>query len=186
MSIKMSPMHQLARRCLRIVALAFLLPGCSHTYQPTVTNPDVLSRKLVQNVTAYVAVPENGRYGDILYSGSGESTAQVLVAEFSKHLSRVSKGVVPETYQEALVAAHAGAFRYLIYPTILHWEDRATEWSGRPDRILLKIVVADTGSDNVISSVLIEGKSRWFTFGGDHPQDLLPDPIQGYVASLFL
>ncbi|WP_254924651.1 DUF4823 domain-containing protein [Aeromonas sp. A35_P] len=30
-----------------------------------------------------------------------------------------------------------------------------------------------------------EGKSKWATFGGDHPQDLLPEPTEKYVNSLY-
>jgi hypothetical protein len=66
MIVKAPPMHKLGGRCLLVVALAFLLLGCSHTYQMTATGSAVLSKKLTQNGTAYVAVPENGRYGDIL------------------------------------------------------------------------------------------------------------------------
>ncbi|NCF25983.1 MAG: DUF4823 domain-containing protein [Gammaproteobacteria bacterium] len=38
----------------------------------------------------------------------------------------------------------------------------------------------------VIDSALIDGKSKWATFGGDHPQDLLEKPLADYARSLFL
>jgi hypothetical protein len=43
----------------------------------------------------------------------------------------------------------------------------------------------DTQNNSTIDSVIINGKSRWGTFGGDHPQDLLHEPIGQYVDSLF-
>jgi len=64
---------------------------------------------------------------------------------------------------------------------ILHWEERAT----KSDRVEVKIVVMAVESGTIIDSVVIKGKSKGFTFGGDHPQDLLPEPIDMYVASLF-
>jgi hypothetical protein len=75
------------------------------------------------------------------------------------------KGLGPRHTKKRL-QQHRLVLSDMVYSTVLHWEDRATEWSGRPDRILLKKVVADAGSDNMISSVFIEGKSKWFTFGG--------------------
>jgi hypothetical protein len=32
-------------------------------------------------------------------------------------------------------------FDYFVIPEILHWEDRATEWSGIPDKIEVKISI---------------------------------------------
>jgi hypothetical protein len=70
-------------------------------------------------------------------------------------------------------------------PEILHWEDRATEWSGIPDRVEVKLLVLEAQGNKEIASIVISGKSKWATFGGDHPQDLLPEPIKQYVESLY-
>jgi hypothetical protein len=73
----------------------------------------------------------------------------------------------------------------LLYPQILQWEDRATEWSGKPDIAAVKLSVLSTDTGALLDSVIIEGKSGLATFGGDHPQDLLPKPMAEYAASLF-
>ena len=62
---------------------------------------------------------------------------------------------------------------------------RATEWSGIPDKIEVKIIVYDGGTGKEVGSTLISGRSKWATFGGDHPQDLLPEPLNSYVESLY-
>jgi hypothetical protein len=36
-----------------------------------------------------------------------------------------------------------------------------------------------------LSSVVLTGRNKWATFGGDHPQDLLAVPLRKYVASLY-
>ena len=82
-------------------------------------------------------------------------------------------------------AAKASGATYLVAPEILHWEDRATEWSGKPDRVDVDIRVIAPTSGAVIASSVISGKSKWATFGGDHPQDLLPEPVDEYVGTLF-
>ncbi|WOA51920.1 DUF4823 domain-containing protein [Dickeya solani] len=39
--------------------------------------------------------------------------------------------------------------------------------------------------DHLYTSVILSGKSKFVTFGGDHPQDLLPDSINNYISSLY-
>jgi hypothetical protein len=70
-------------------------------------------------------------------------------------------------------------------PEILSWEDRATEWSGIPDSIEIKLSLYDGASGQELSSVVITGKSKWATLGGDHPQDLLAAPFRKFVESLY-
>jgi hypothetical protein len=45
--------------------------------------------------------------------------------------------------------------------------------------------VIDVASGEVLDSAVIEGKSKWATLGGDHPQDLLESPLSDYARSLF-
>jgi len=70
-------------------------------------------------------------------------------------------------------------------PEILHWEDRATEWSGKPDVIEVRLTLIDVASGRPLDETVISGKSKWATFGGDHPQELLAVPFEQYAAALF-
>jgi len=90
-----------------------------------------------------------------------------------------------QPHEDALRFARGKNFIYLVYPTILHWEDRATEWSGKSDRVEVKIQVVDVKAGLPVETVLIKGRSGLGTLGGDHPQDLLPEPIEGFVSSLY-
>jgi len=76
-------------------------------------------------------------------------------------------------------------FGYYVQPEILHWEDRATEWSGKSDRLEIQVLLYDTSSKSEIMSSSYKGKSQWLTFGGDHPQDLLPKPTEEFVDALY-
>ena len=93
--------------------------------------------------------------------------------------------MLTEPSEAAITRAAQGRVAYLIDPTILHWEDRNTEWSGRPDRISVKLAVFDVTTRQTLDSVVIDGTSKWATLGGDHPQDLLPGPIGSFVAQLY-
>jgi hypothetical protein len=65
------------------------------------------------------------------------------------------------------------------------WEDRATEWSGIPDKITIKYSVYEVETGKPLASSITAASSKWGTLGGDHPQELLPVPTQQFVDKLF-
>ena len=171
-------------RNLIIAACLLLLVGCADSHNMI---PDVkyAQTKLSTEGTTYIALPADGRYGEIHYDGSGAMVAQTLQAALLDYMVQVDIASETENYDTALNSARQGDYTYLFFPTITHWEDRATEWSGIPDQIAVKLTVIDSGSGSKLSSANIDGKSGWATLGGDHPQDLLPEPIKEYVDQLF-
>lgn len=175
-------------RHVRSMGLAplILLIGCSHTYQinrPVMAAP---TEKLERSASAYVALPQDGVFeGRIVYEQSGQYTADVIQKSFQQYLHSVQRATVYEPYETALQSAKNSGARYLVYTEILHWEDRQTAWSGMPDRILLRLSVIDTRGGVAVDSAELKGTSRWFTFGGDDPKDLVAVPANQYVASLF-
>ena len=112
-------------------------------------------------------------------------TSQILMASFAKRTSVVEIGTSYQRQEDALGFARGKSFAYLVYPTILHWEDRATEWSGIPDKVEVKIQLFNVREGSPVETVFIKGKSGLATFGGDHPQDLLPEPVEKFVSSLY-
>jgi len=170
-------------RLVSIVLFVALLSACADTHQLLRTGREI--PKLEKSKTVFVSVPKDGRYGQTVYSGSGPNTTQIVLMAFSQYAKRVEFGHDYQTFEEALNAARKHGATYLVVPTILEWEDRATEWSGIPDKASIRISIIDTGNAETIDSVIIKGKSGLATFGGDHPQDLLPKPVGEYVKSLF-
>ena len=78
-------------------------------------------------------------------------------------------------------------YGYFVKPVILswEWEDRATEWSGKADRIEIQLIIYDVVTKKERANSSYTGKSKWATFGGDHRQDLLPEPTNSCVNSLY-
>lgn len=166
-----------------LLALAVVLTACGSSQevatisgQPPAPDP---TRRFA------VAVPSDGRYGETVYSGSGEATARALQrALLARGASAEVVGPTPS--QEAAVAsARAARADFLLLPVITHWEDRATEWSGLPDRIEVMVSLVDVRTGQLAHRSSITGRSSWWTFGGDRPQDLLAAPATNYAASLF-
>lgn len=165
-----------------IFAIA-VLSSCADTTQLTVSGND--SFKLVAENRIYVSVPTDGRYGNKTYHGSGSNVSQIIVSAFSKYASDIKSGNKVQTREQALAYANESSNDFLILPTILEWEDRATEWSGIPDQVSIKIALIHVGSGKTMSSAVIEGKSGLSTLGGDHPQDLLSEPVDEYAKSMY-
>ena len=165
-----------------VLGLVLVIAGCadSHSVSSLGTH-----ERLSPNSTVYVSVPTDGRYGNINYAGSGQTTAQTVASAFARHVDRVEVGASVETLEKAQASAQVLNADYIVVPQILHWEDRATEWSGIPDRVEVKVTVRDAQSGRTLASAVVGGKSGLATFGGDHPQDLLAEPLTEYVGTLF-
>lgn len=161
--------------------LSLVLVACASTYtRQTITAPQ---SKLASTGSVLVAVPHDGSYGDESYPGSGSATAGAVRSAFARFSNDVqlATGGCGEL---SCLTSNPTPFEYYIVPQILQWEDRATAWSGKKDKIEVKITVY--GRDgNPVASQIISGQSKWATFGGDHPQDLLAEPINEYVQSLY-
>lgn len=169
-------------RKLLIVGTITLIAGCTSTYKHS--ELQAANEKLDSSEGVLISVPEDGWYGNTQYKNSGRMTANAVRAAFSKHatLADIAKSCKRE---QCLQNIDTQKYGYFVKPVILHWEERATEWSGKPDRVEIQIVVYDTDTKDELANASYTGKSKWATFGGDHPQDLLPEPTNEYVKSLY-
>ncbi len=162
-----------------LLLVPVVLTGCASTYNMEVLKSP--SGKLQRTHSVAIQTPSNGSFGGQSYSGSGKMTAGAFKSGFSKYSSDVKSVSDGKTRSD-----YAGLKKmYYVEPKILHWEERATEWSGKRDKIEIKVNVYDTSSMNNVSSVVFTGKSKWLTLGGDHPQELLPKPIEDYLKTLY-
>lgn len=170
---------------LLFFVMSMLLSGCTDTHNLVRNNPSNVTTKLNPKESFYIAVSKDVVYGEDKNEGSGLTLSQIIQSSVSKRARRVEIGSVHQSFDDALLYARTKSFKYLIYPTILHWEDHATEWNGVPDKVEVKIEIVESANDSVIDTALISGKSGLATFGGDKPQDLLPIPIEEFISNLF-
>ncbi len=159
-----------------------LLIGCVATYKQN--DLAIPREKLDRSKTIMIAVPADGEYGGKPYLGSGRSTSLAVRGAFAGFANSTA---INDACQDlpCLVSGSQSIVGYYVVPEILHWEDRATEWSGIPDSIEVKVSVYESVSGRELAATVISGKSKWSTFGGDHPQDLLLEPLKNYVTSLY-
>lgn len=161
--------------------LCIFCVGCSATFEYRDT--DKLQGLLDANKSLIINEPEDGRYVSKVYKGSGKQTAQQLRSAFLKHTNKVT--ISSSSDKTSLKSEVSETFDYRVTPLILHWEDRATEWSAKPDRIEIKITIFDRRAAKEITSFIFKGTSSYWTLGGDHPEDMLREPIQKLIDLLY-
>lgn len=156
--------------------------GCSSTYKHSELQP--LEAKLDSRKGVLISTPKDGFYGDTQYHGSGRQTANAVRAAFSKHAAKVD--MIANCHgDDCLDTIDVEKYGYYVKPEILHWEDRATEWSGKLDRLEIQLTIYNAVTKKGVASSTYTGASKWGTFGGDHPQDLLSEPTDQYVNGLY-
>ena len=166
-----------------IIGMTAMVRGCkTTTVAPVIATT---GNKLSRGARVYIATPADGIYGTQVYEGSGSQVMSALRAAFIPNAGEVSVGGRADLASDAIRAAKQNNCRYAVIPRITQWEDHATEWSGKRDKLELSLRVLRVDNGAEISTTAISGKSSWVTFGGDHPQNLLRGPIEQTVGALY-
>lgn len=169
-------------RFVLLFVISALVSGCVDKFETESYSPP--TSVISSSAKALILRSEDGQYAGKPYLNSGRMlTDQVEIAV----ASRLAQATVAQAsdVESALAQARSTGVEYVIEPRILHWEDRATEWSGKPDRITIKLAIWDAETGEIVSTSLERASSKWATFGGDHPQDLLPKLLETWATRVF-
>ena len=173
-----------AMRTLGLLLIISFVVGCTANYQ--VQNlAGANTARLDKDKGIYITIPSDGAYESRTYSGSGNIVAQAVAAAFSKHATRVQIAEKRHSNEEAIAAAKNLSAGYVVVPTIAQWEQRATEWSGRPSRMSIRITILDVVTGDQVSSTSVEGRSRIVSLTSTTPEPLLRSPLADYVSGLY-
>ena len=171
-------------RLLMLLTGFVVLTGCKSTYSEkelSTQAPPVLK----SNSRIYVAIPFDATFKKEVVQGSGKQTAQAFQVALMRYTRSVYISKFPESLGEALEIGRNGHMEYVLYPSIVKWEDRATEFTGRRDRLIVKADLIDLSTSQVVFSKEIEATGKWMTDGGESPKDLLVQPAEQYANALF-
>jgi hypothetical protein len=177
-------------RLNRIVTAALLctliqVTACTAKYEVSNLGGQEAHIHLDRTAMVYIAVPEDGQFESKSVGGSGQIVAQALGEGFGKRAAKVRIADKYQSRENVLEDARAVGAAYVIVPTIANWEQRATEWSGRPSRLLIRVAVVDAKSAEQLSNTSIEGRSRIMSMTSTSPESLLRDPIESFASSLY-
>ncbi|MCP5058654.1 MAG: DUF4823 domain-containing protein [bacterium] len=118
----------------------------------------------------YVALAEDGFHGNRKYAGSGTTMTLALTRHLSTFASEAEAAIEKATVDEARWTANEHGHRYLVWPEILNWEDRASQWGFRSDRVSVRVVLIEVSSDRVYSDEVLSVTQGVFTTSplGEH------------------
>jgi hypothetical protein len=159
---------------------AILMSGCTASYQSEFLHPQAT----MQTQTRFLIVtPEIGRYGDIEYSTSGVEVVTALTKELKNYSQSITTILSPVTI-ENIRDEDLQNSDYVFIPQILHWEDRLTGWSFRPDRIQVRFDIYNNQRE-LVNSYLITGRSAYVVWVSRQPNSLLKKPIRDMLKTFF-
>ncbi len=175
-------MIKLFVRLLVVFSVISVSAACSHKYKvDAIETPGTL---IPANSHFYIMLPKDGVYGATEYVGSSNMVVSAVASALLANSAEVTKATRVETMDQAYESAISASSDYIFQPVIVHWEDRATEWSGRPDRITMRYTIYDVEARKNVASTLARASSKWGTFGGDHPQDLVPGTVNTFLRAV--
>jgi hypothetical protein len=176
---------QIYRNVLMAAALALAGIGCESTVKQTTTEAGPAGAPLRNGSRVYVAMPEDAIDKKEHVMGSGGRVAMALQDALKRHTRNVVTAKTPETLEEAVNQARDISYEYVVFPAILKWQDRATEWTGVRDKLQVKIDLVAVDSGAVVRTTMIDGKGKWMTDGEETPQDMLAEPVDKFVRAMF-
>lgn len=164
-----------------VLTLSVVLFSCSSTYN--MEKEKFIEGYLEKNKTFGIATCEDGFYNTEIYENSGRTVANIIKQELTPYSKRVTIYKKNEILDD-FTAEELATNDYIVIPKILHWEDRATAWSGRPDKLEITITIYDS-KKKPLASANISGKSASMTLGTTDPSELLSKPLKEWLLTLF-
>ena len=165
---------------LIVLTATFLMSGCTASYQSEFMTPQA---SMQDQTSILIVTPEFGRFEAAEYSTSGIEVASALAQELKQYSPQISTIPTPVTI-ENITDGDLQKFDYIFIPQILHWEDRATGWSMKPDRIKIRFDIFNN-QRQLVNSYLITGRSAYIVWISKTPDSLLRKPIRDMLKKFF-
>jgi hypothetical protein len=163
-----------------LAILAMLATGCTASYQQAFMQE---SNNQFTPARFLLITPVNGSYEGTEYPTSGNDVITILSKELSRYTQSISTIPNPIPVQN-LDDNTLQQFDYIIAPQILHWEDRLTGWSFRPDRIEVRFDIYNN-QRQLINSYSVQARSAYVVWISKQPKSLLPAPIRTMLKKMF-
>lgn len=176
------------KRSISASSVVIALSACSalpvSTVQPAASGTNF---PVKGDAVICVLVPPDASFEGELYPGSGNEVAE-RIRESLEKTGRSSRLVSQAQTDSRAVCREKGA-NLVLQPTILHYEDRVTGWSGKPDRVELKLSLHEMDQPDQKRSIYYEAKSSAmhsaiFEWGNARPSALLGEDFEHSIRKL--
>ena len=171
------------KKNLLITVVCFFLAGCATQYN--IKDIHSQNKPIFKTQDKIILVAQNdGTYNNIKYDHTGLTVIGMFANSLISYFAYVSTYEKYLQLNEAIELAKKDDFDYLFYYTILHWEDRATEWSGIRDRASIRILIINPEDGNFLNTIIVSGAGTWWTLCGYKPQDIFRYAMADFIKNL--
>lgn len=136
--------------------------------------------KIDKTKLIYVMQAKDGIYGGTVYHGSGLYVSKRILTTL-RRTQPIAQLVEKTDEVEAVKIAKEKGASYLMVPELIHWEDRATAWSGYRDKVEIGLRLLRLEPVEVISSRSYYGTNNSITFLNTKPEDLLNEDFDKFI-----
>ncbi len=163
------------------IAITCLLSGCAGS-QDQASHQIGVSLNASNSSVVCVVTPQNKEYEGYLYEQSGSIVAKITADALREKFSNI---IIVNNVQECEIKNA----KYSVVPDIIHWEDRVTGWTGRPDIVKIHIKAVDLNFKDNVTEVRFENSSNLVAsaiteWGNRSPEILLDDGYKKAVLML--
>lgn len=156
-----------------------LVTGCTASYKHDFLRPP---NTMKPQAKVLIVTPKNGYYNETLYETSGTDVVEALTRELQSYSNSID--IIPNTNINDIIEDILHNYNYIFIPEILHWEDRLTGWSMRPDRIEIRVDIYN-GNREILNSIDVKSKSANIVWVSQAPKSLLPKSFRITLQELF-
>jgi Domain of unknown function (DUF4823) len=176
-------------RALRLVAIGLAaMAGTSCGPSVSVSRPAGATGSVGGNDRVCVATAVDGRHETRVYAGSGQKVTRRTAHALREHHADVVI-IGTSDLQRLAEECRSQEGRFVVVPEILEWEDRASGWSGRPDRVEVQLTLHDVASASAVRSVSVTVQTNFWSsafgeWGNRPPEALLSEEFDRAAVGL--
>ena len=165
-----------------LIPLLFAFISCAPAMYNLSTSKDIPS-SLLSEKEILVLTPSDGISDGAIVSGSGSKLASKVYYYLNTKDCEV---VLDEDHNtiKKIDESELQKYDYVVVPAIVSWEDNATAWSGKPDKLVFSIEIYDKDKKKVASGN-IDAKSTNTTIVENDPSELIDKPLSEFINKLF-
>jgi hypothetical protein len=164
-----------------VMIAVIALVGCSRANYRVPASAVIGIAERIDSVL--IAVPEDGRFDDKVYVGTGHFVAHRTAQEFLKYTKQVMIAPSGVHDREALLStARKANEAYLVIPTITQWEHRI---KTIPSRAQIGMTVIEVASGREIGSALLAGDSSAAILKDSSPNEVAIVLVREFVRRLY-
>ena len=170
---------------ISFLVAALLLVGCATASIEHLSNSQDRGAVLYGGEHVFVSLPKDGVFEGHDYTDSGYYVQQYFYDNLLRYTDHIVCATTVLSFEAAKAEARKHNAQILIYPSIVHWEDRNTAWSGLKDKVRINVIVYSLQENKILDKTSLYATNAWLTFVQAAPQNRLKTIIPPYVKALY-